>query len=230
MGWMRYSHKLLLDPAAETAPETLVMLLHDRGQSAATVEPIARRWAETVPTTAFMIPDGVEQPDRPPGDVASPSVIDPRHPPEWAEIDPAVRELDSLALRQLSRYGLERDQLVLVGIGHGGTLALHMSLRSCINYTSVLAIAGKLDRSLAESATSKGKVRLVLQPEGHAIGDGFMGEFLARLSTRGIDARGVLLSVPTLSETAIRYGAFYLSELVAAAQWRASPRFNRDPD
>jgi predicted esterase len=225
MVWMQFSRGQVLEPVAECPAEALVVMLHDRGETAESLTTVALRWAATVPTAAFAIPNGTEHPDP-----LRHAAAGPKDDGEWRLIDLALRDLDVLTLQQLRHYGLERDRLVLVGVGYGGTLALHMGLRGGVNYASILAFAGKLDRALAQGATSKGKVRLVLQTDEHKFGDGFMGEFMSHLATRGIDARGVLLSGPKLSDTAIRYGAFYLSELVAAAQWRALSPLNLNPN
>ena len=52
MTWMQFSHGLRLDPIAKGSPEALVVLLYELGASAATLPPIAARWATAVPTFA----------------------------------------------------------------------------------------------------------------------------------------------------------------------------------
>jgi predicted esterase len=217
MGWIRYSHKLVLEPVCKCPAETLVLLLHDRGDSAKSLEPVARQWAEALPTSAFMIPAGIERHDpRPAG---------PYEPAEWAEIDLAALRLELLVAQQLKLCRLAADRLVLAGVGDGGTIALHMGLRRGLTHAGVLAFAGKIERSLARVASTNGKVRLVLRTAGQDFGDGFAGEFVGHLARRGIDARGILLPGPALSEEAVHYGGFYLAELAATAH----PRSRVDP-
>jgi predicted esterase len=217
---MRYSYNPPLEPIGGGVPEALVLMLHDRDDGADSLEPLARRWAETVPTAAFMIPSGIKQSDLPVADTTRPE------PADWAAIDQSVLRLNLLIAQQLSHYRLEVERLVLVGIGYGGTVALHMGLRRGLAHTGVLAYAGKIERSLSQVASTNGKIRLILNMDGQDFGKGFIGEFVGHLAVRGIDARGVLLPGPTLSEEAIRHGGSYLAELVATAQ-RANPAGHR---
>ncbi len=223
MGWMRFSAGEFFEPVAKGAPEVMVVLLHDRTDSPEGLIPVIFRWTAAVPTAAFMLPSGVERHHTLTVDADQEPAATPHGTAEWAEIDRAVRRLAPLITQQLSRYGLEPNQLVLVGVGYGGTLALHMGLRCGLNYAGILAFAGRVDRSLSRIASSNGKVRLVMPTEEHRFGHGFMGGFVAHLNDAGIDARGVLLTGPTLSEAAIRHGGAYLAELVATAQ-RSRPR------
>src|SRR5260370_26555967 len=113
MTWTRFSHGLRLDPIAGGAPEALVVLLQDLGAGAATLTLVAARWAAAVPTTAFIALDRIAQRDP---------------PPTHTTLDRASRHLAPLLEHQLRARRLDAGRLVLVGFGHGGTLALHMVL------------------------------------------------------------------------------------------------------
>src|ERR1700730_13087887 len=98
MTWRQFSHGLRLDPIAKGSPEALVILLHDLGASAATLTPIAARWATSVPTTAFIALDGIEQLD-PSSSGLPPHTIDPSAEP--TVLDRAARHLEPLLEHQL---------------------------------------------------------------------------------------------------------------------------------
>jgi hypothetical protein len=53
-------------------------------------------------------------------------------------------------------------------------------------------------------------------------------DLVAQLTTRGIDARGILLGGSALSDEAIRHGGAYLVELVATAQRGDHLHVNRE--
>ena len=63
MTWKQFSRAFRFDPIIKGLPEALVILLHDLGSGAARLNPLASRWAEAVPTTAFISLNGIEQLD-----------------------------------------------------------------------------------------------------------------------------------------------------------------------
>jgi pimeloyl-ACP methyl ester carboxylesterase len=214
---MEFPHGLRLDPIAKGPPQALVVLLPDRGASAATLTPIAGRWATTVPTTAFIVLEKIEQRD-PRSCGVPPS-------PKPTVISCVTRHLELLLEHQLNSCRLDASRLVLVGFGYGGTLALNMLLRqgwSC----GVLAFSAKLTRPLPRLLSGGHKVRLI-----ECVGDGHVGETSLRdavtlLTGRGMDTRGVVLASSSQSEEAIRHGGTYLVELVATAQRGQRYHFN----
>jgi pimeloyl-ACP methyl ester carboxylesterase len=212
MTWVQFSHGLRLDPIAKGSPEALVVLLHDVGDSAATLIPVAARWATSVPTTAFIALEGIEQPDprqtMPHLDVAAGSTA----------LDRAARHLEPQLEQQLRFYRLDARRLVLAGFGYGGTLALHMLLRHGWSCAGILAFAAKVTRPLPRILKADYKIRLIERVGAGHVGHGTLRDVVALLTARGIDTRGVLLAGPTLSDEAIRHGGAYLVELVATAQ------------
>ena len=210
----QFSQGLHLDPIALGSPEALVVVLADRGTSAAPLEPVATRWAKTVPTTAFIALDGIEQLE--PASCGHPEHAMLDGHAEFTLIVPAARNLESNLERQLRSLRLNPSRLVLVGFGYGGTLALHMVLHQGWSCAGVLAFAAKLIRPLPRVMGTVNKVRLIGCVRG--IGHSSMRDDVALLTQRGIDTRGVLLSGSALSQEGIRHGGAYLVELVATAQ------------
>jgi predicted esterase len=218
MTWMRFSHGLRLDSVAKRSPEALVVLLPDVGNSAATLSPIAARWAKTVPTTAFIALDGVEQRDPPSSGLPSHSMLDLDGRAEPTMLDRAARHLGPLLEQQLRSCRLDASRLVLAGFGYGGTLALYMLLRQGWNCAGVLAVAAKLMRPLPRILRVDRKIRLIECMGDRHIDHSTLRDVVALLTTRGIDTRGVLLAGSPISDEAIRHGGAYLVELVATAQ------------
>jgi predicted esterase len=218
MTWTRFSHGLRLDPIAKGSPEALVVLLHDLGAGAATMTLVAGRWAAAVPTTAFVALDRIEQRDPPSRGLPPQTPPDRDAGAEPIVLDRASRHLAPLLEHQLRSRRLDASRLVLVGFGHGGTLALHMVLQHGQTCAGVLAFAAKLVRPFPRILGVAHKVRLIESVGDGDVGHGGLRDAVASLTARGIDTRGVLLDGPVLSDAAIRHGGAYLVELVATAQ------------
>jgi phospholipase/carboxylesterase len=211
MSWVQFSNGLRLDPVATRSPEAVVVLLHDAGASAATLAPIAARWAPAVPTTAFIALEGLEQVDGPSGDPLD--IV-----AESSALERATRHLEPLLEQQLRFYRLDASQLVLVGFGYGGTLALYLVLHQGRGCAGVLAFTARLIRPLPRLLRIGRKVRLIESVAPGPVAHSSLRNVVALLTARGIDTRGVLLGGSALSDEAIRHGGAYLVELVATAQ------------
>jgi hypothetical protein len=218
MTWVQFGDGLRLDPVAKRSPEALVALLHDVGDFAATLTPVAARWAVAVPTTSFIALEGIEQRAEamPPGAAGSP------------DLDRAVRHLVPRLEQQLSFYRLDASRLVLVGFGYGGTLALHLLLRQGRSCAGVLAFAATLARPLPRIHGSDQKVRLIESLGTGHIGRSSLRDVVAWLTARGIDTRGAALAGSPMSDEAIRHGGAYLVELIATAQQGKRFHINRE--
>jgi Phospholipase/Carboxylesterase len=217
MSWVQFPEGLRPDPAAKRSADALVVLLPDVGASAAALAPIAARWAPTVPTTAFTALEGLE----PSGDLRDTAI-------EQAALDRAARRLEPLLEEQLRLYRLDASRLVLVGFGYGGTLALHRVLHQGWSCAGVLAFTAKLIRPLPRVLRIGRKVRLIECVAPGTAARSSLCDIVALLTARGIDARGVLLGGPALSNEAIRHGGAYLVELVATAQRGDHLHLNRE--
>ena len=211
MSWVQFPDGLRFDPVAKRSPEALVVLLHDVGASAATLVPIAERWAPAVPMTAFVALDRID------GTSGDPTAL-----------NSATRHLELLLEQQLCLHRLDASRLVLIGFGHGGTLALHRVLHRGWGCAGVLAFAARLIRPLPRTLRIACKLRLIeTVAPGPVVSNG-LREVVSLLTARGIDTRGVLLGGPELSDEAIRHGGAYLVELVATAQRGNHFHFNRE--
>jgi len=191
-------HGFRLVPILKGSPDALVVILPDAGTAAVALYPVATRWAAAVPTTAFIVLEA---------------------------IDPL--QLASLLHRELRARHLDAGRLVLVGFGQSGTLALRRVLRQGRGWAGVLALDAKPVRPLSPAASVTAKVRLIASGGDGPVDHRGLRDFVALLTSAGIDARGVLLAAPSLSDEAIRHAGAYLVELVATAQRGASFSFAR---
>jgi len=208
MSGEQVSHGLRLDPIAEGSAEALVVLLQDAGGSAAALMPVATRWAPAVPAAAFVALD-VPTPDVTTLDAAT---LDP------TTLDRAARRLAPQLEQQLHVYRLEASQLVLVGFGQGGTIALHLLLHGAWRCAGALAFSARLLRPLPRPIGLDGKVRLIESARNGDMSHVNLRDTVMSLVSRGVDARGVVLAGDMLADEAIRHGGAYLVELVATAQ------------
>jgi predicted esterase len=204
--WRQFPHGFRLDPIAKGPPNALVVILPDAGSAAVTLYPIAVRWASAVPTTEFIVVEGFEQDD----------------------LDRSMAQLASLLQRELHARRMDASRLVLVGFGYGGALALHGVLRQGRGCAGVLALDAKPVRPLSPLASVVAKVRLIAKGEDGHVDHRGLRDFVALLTSAGIDARGVLLAAPSQSDEAIRHASAYLVELVATAQRGGVFSFDRE--
>jgi phospholipase/carboxylesterase len=218
MSWIRFSHGFRLNPIAEGSPEALVVMLHDFGASAPVLTSMVARWAAAVPTTSFILLDGVEQLGLLSRGLAPHMNSYRDSGTEPTRLNRAARRLEAVFDEQLCSHGFDTGRVVLVGVGLGGTVALHMVLNHGWGCAGVLAFVAKPTGPLPRLLRIDSKVRLI-----KCLGDGHLDhtslhDVVASLSARGVDTRGVLLGGSTQSDEAMRHGGAYLVELVANAQ------------
>jgi predicted esterase len=206
MEWTRFAQWHRLDPVAGGRPDAAVVLLHDQRQSTDTILSIAARWAATVPTTAFLAFDAIEPLG--PSDLSTRAVV----------LDRIALDLERLTAEQRRSCQLDPGRLVLVGFGEGGTLALHLALQRGWRCAGVLAFCPRLTPLLPEIMAIGTKIRLIDSVENLHASHAELRDAVASLTERGVDARGVVLDSPLLSDESIRYGGAYLVALIASAQ------------
>jgi predicted esterase len=228
MSRQQFSQGFSLGPIGGEPAEALVILLHGLGMSAVTLAPVAARWATSVPAAAFAALDALAPFDpRPSGPAPSPTLgLDPDVEP--TAIDRMARDLEPLLRRQLRSHRLDAGRLVLVGFGHGGTLALQLVLRRGLGCAGVLAFGAKMMRPLPRIPSAGQKLRLIACAEDGGIDHRGLREAVALLTAYAMDTRAALLPGSALSEAAIRHGGAYLVELVATAQRRDRFRIDRE--
>ena len=121
MSWVQSAQGLRLDPIANGSPEALVVLLHDVGDSAATLTPIAARWATAVPTTAFIALEGIEQLDPPSCSLPRPTMYAREGVTGSTVLDRAPRHLVAQLEQQLRSVN-RLVEPVSVPVEHAGEL------------------------------------------------------------------------------------------------------------
>src|SRR5260370_583557 len=161
MPWIQFSHGFRLDPIVKGSPKALVVLLHESGTSSAMLTPEAARWAPTVPTAAFIALEGIEPVDSPSFELHQHTMTDLDGRAEVRALDRVARGLQRVLEQQLRYCRLDASQLVLVGFGYGGTVALHLLLRQSWSCAGVLAFAATLTAPLPRSLRADHKIRLI---------------------------------------------------------------------
>jgi hypothetical protein len=202
---MQFTTAFRLDPIIMGPPRAGVILAYE----STPLKPVAARWAVRVPAAAFI---GLQ--------CANDTAFTVSRESESALLARAARALESMFEHQAQSLRLNGSQLVVVGFGNAGTVALHLVLHQGWSCAGVLTFGAKVLRPLPRRVSNLHKVRLI----GHAkdARPTSLRDDVALLIARGIDARGVLASVLSTQE-ALRHGAAYLVELVATAQ--GSSRF-----
>src|SRR5258707_1180682 len=152
MDWIRFSRGHRLDPIAGGSPDAIAVLLHDLDQSPATLLAVGARWAATVPTTAFVAVDGLEQFDPPTGARSWHALFDLDPGAAPLALDRIARHLEPLLAQ------LDASRLVLVGFREGGTVALHLVLRHGWRCAGVLAFSPRLTRPLPRIIRADAKI------------------------------------------------------------------------
>ncbi len=164
-----------------------------------------------MPTTAFVALDGLEQ-------VTATSYDSLDIAASSTALDHATRHLEPLLEQQLRFHCLDASRLVLVGFGHGGTLALHRVLHQGWSCAGVLAFTARLARPLPRLPRIGCKVRLIESVAPGPADHSNLRDVVALLTARGIDTRGVLLSGSALSDQGHSPAEPTWSSWVATAQ------------
>ena len=194
---MQFTHAFRLDPMMKGPPRAGVIVLHEP----APFKPVAASWAIRVPAAAFIGLRCVK-------DTTS-TVCRETEPALLAR---AARALEPVLEHQSQMLRLNRSQLVVVGFGDAGTLALHLVLHQGWSCAGVLTFGAKVPRSLPRTVSNLHKIRLIGYP-----GDArSLCDDVALLTARGIDTRGVL-ALALSTQDALRQAGAYLVELVATA-------------
>lgn len=141
-----------LAPASGGAPKQLVILLHGYGSNGNDLISLAPFWHQAVPDALFLAPNAPEQI---PGMAGAWQWWDLSTRDRASRAAGAARAgpvLDAYIDRQLKRYGLSEDELVLVGFSQGTMMALHVGPRrerriaGIVGYSGMLADVGSLSR------------------------------------------------------------------------------------
>ena len=131
-------------PARGGKPEALVILLHGYGSNGADLISLAPYWARALPGVAFVAPNAIEPvPQAPGGYQWFPiSNLDPQLMEQGARA--AAQSVDRFIDRELEKYALTPDRLVLVGFSQGTMMALHVGLRRSSPPAAIVGYSGLL--------------------------------------------------------------------------------------
>jgi phospholipase/carboxylesterase len=198
--------------------EALVVALHDYGDDGAEVRPVLESWMKHVPRAGFIAPDAPVFLSQSPGKRAWYRLGDADAAQPDGALDAASAALERMLLARLGRINLSPGRLVLAGFGQGAIVALHLALvRAPFECAGILACSATPLPSIVVPPRARGvKVRLIRARQLGMPPEQSLGGMIRALMAQGIDVRGSLLESGAPHE-AIRLGASYLSELVAAA-------------
>lgn len=184
---------LLLDgprvpPAAGGAPKSLVVLLHGYGSNGADLISLAPYWAKLLPNTQFVAPNAPEPVPMAPGGFQwfALTKMDPLLLEQGAR--QAAAALDRFLDRELERYALVPQRLVLVGFSQGTMMALHVGLRRAKAPAGIVGFSGALvgGARLASEMTSAPPVLLVHGDRDDRIPLGAMFDASEQLAQAGV--------------------------------------------
>ena len=133
-----------VQPASGGTPKQLVILIHGYGSNGDDLIALAPMWQKALPDAVFVSPNA---PEVCPGSVGGfqwwgLSTMSVRERAEGAKR--AAPVLDAFIDRELTRYGLSEEQLVLVGFSQGSMMALHVGPRRTRQIAGIIAYSGML--------------------------------------------------------------------------------------
>ncbi|MES1990229.1 MAG: phospholipase [Pseudomonadota bacterium] len=128
------------DPAQ--AADWLVVFLHGYGSSGADLMAFADYWQASMPTVAFVSPDGpIQARDGGYQWVGKRPGADPKLYDDAVAVQPVI---DAFIEAELARLDLDASRLALVGFSQGTLTALHVGLRRAVPPAALLGYAGGL--------------------------------------------------------------------------------------
>jgi phospholipase/carboxylesterase len=151
-----------MPPARGGKPDALVILLHGYGSNGADLISLAPYWAKALPGAAFVSPNAIEPVPGMPGAYQwfPISNLDPQLMEQGARA--AAQSVDRFIDRELEKYALTPDRLVLVGFSQGTMMALHVGLRREKQIGGIVGFSGVLvGRRLKDEIRSKPPVLLI---------------------------------------------------------------------
>ena len=125
-------------------PTALVVLVHGYGANGDDLIALGDAWRGTLPEVAFVAPNAPEAIAGMQGGLQwfALTLRDPRE--YWRGVMAAQPAFDSFLDRELARYRLASDRLVLVGFSQGTMMALHVGLRRGVAPAGILGYSGLL--------------------------------------------------------------------------------------
>jgi hypothetical protein len=177
------------------AADALIVILFGRDQ-AAEAEDLARQWGPAVPRSAFA----------------------------GLELDLNTRRVDLVGLRALladaaDRHGLQTQQIVLLGAGRAGQLAIDMALLGVVPGAAVITLDIPLESAPATLAPTPASVRMVQHSTPDDPGGERFHAVVDALQRRQVNIRSMLLPdlAAATQRATLRAAGAFLVELVASA-------------
>ena len=188
--WHRFSR----DNDSEQ-PDALIVILFDEGRKAQ-AQDLAAQWAPSVPRCAFA----------------------------GLELDLTARWLDLVILRVVlldaaARHGLQSGQVVLIGAGPAGELAIDLGLLGVVPGAAVITLDIPLEPTAAIIAPARASVRMVQRSTPEDPGGARFHAVVEALKRQQVDVRSQLLPEPDAAtqRATVRAAAAFLAELAANA-------------
>lgn len=128
----------------DTAPSSLVFLLHGWGANGQDLLPIAEEWAQSLPQTLFICPEAPEVCDMNAAGFQWFSLGD------WSEramqdgIEQAAGPLEAFLSDQRAKYQIPPEKTVLMGFSQGMMMSLYVGLRQTEALAGILGYSGAL--------------------------------------------------------------------------------------
>lgn len=209
-----------LAPANGNAAASLVILLHGYGANGDDLIGLGRRWADTLPSTAFVAPH-------------APEPIPFPHVPgrQWFALtfqDPAEVNRGALAAApglqsfidaELAKHDLSSDRLAIVGFSQGTILALEVAYRRADAPAAVLGYSGLLARggALASEGTVRPPALLIHGEEDGVVPAECSTQAAEALTSHGVTATAILRPGlgHGLDDEGIAAGGAFLAEHLA---------------
>ncbi len=153
-----------IEPLSKEKPKKLMLFLHGYGASGEDLIDLAQEFKHSVPNAHFISPNA-------PFSLSHPSMsgyqwfslenYDPKI--IYPQILEANRILDIFIDSQLERFGLNHQDLIIVGFSQGAMMAMYNSLRRHKTNAGIIAYSGKLilPSWLGEGINSKPKICLI---------------------------------------------------------------------
>jgi phospholipase/carboxylesterase len=135
-------------PPQRGAATHLVVLCHGYGADGNDLIGLAPHWQRSLPTVAFVAPNGPERcPGSPGFQWFAISRLDPGEMQKGVESAAAV--LNAFLDTELARLELPGDRLALVGFSQGTMMSLHVGLKRSVKPAAIVGYSGMLARGTA---------------------------------------------------------------------------------
>lgn len=133
-----------LQPLSGDKPEKIVIFLHGLGADGQDLIGLAPHFANQLQNVLFLAPDAPDACDMAPFGYQWFSLQDRSYNAMLAGIESAAPKLNAFIDRQLDIYGLEAEDIALVGFSQGTMMALYTALRRNDCVAAIVGFSGAL--------------------------------------------------------------------------------------